>query len=162
MRFWTPMAVLATALLASSAQAQTMYRCGSTFSQTPCGSDAKSVRVSPSDLSSDTVAKQAVLAAQKQPAPSQEVIAANIETCERRIRTAMKDPDAARISEGARGGPSVEYEDGRSYPVVRYFFKVNGKNGYGGYVGDKLYVCVYDLGEKRIVRIRESGAYPSF
>ena len=36
---------VASPFLALSAEAQTMYRCGNTFSQTPCGSDAQKVPV---------------------------------------------------------------------------------------------------------------------
>ena len=72
----------------------------------------------------------------------------------------MKDPEAARITEGSRSGPHLDYANGRTFPSISYFFKVNGKNSYGAYTGEKLYTCSFDMAEKNLLYVREIGPYP--
>lgn len=98
--------------------------------------------------------------AKRLPPPPPDAVSANLQACEQRIRTSMKDPEAARISEGGRSGPTLDYADGRTFPAISYYFKVNGKNSYGAYTGDMLYTCSFDLTEKNLLYAREVGPYP--
>lgn len=116
----------------------------------------------PSKPSKPSVAEKQVEEARHRPPPSDEVIARNIEKCEQKIRGAMKDPDAAKVGDGRRSGPALQYVKGhmKTYAGVSYMFKVNGKNSYGAYTGNKLYSCVLDLDEKEILQVHELGPYP--
>jgi len=147
-------------VLVSAAQSQTLYRCGNTFSQTPCGKDAQTLNVGPKPDAAPSNVSRLVEEAKKRPPPTPDVVAFNIQSCERKIRSSMKDPEAARISQGSRMGPSVGYASERIFPEVSYSFKVNGKNSYGAYTGEKLYTCSFDLAEKDILYIKEIGPYP--
>ncbi len=184
---------LALALLPSTfpALSQQLYRCGNTYSQTPCGGDAKEIKVQVSpacqeehtryseaciqhrmrELDKVTTpavspdGKKAALqveAAKKLPPPHPDVVEENLRKCESKILRSLKDPESAKISEGRRAGPSLDYVKGemRTYAAVAYHFKVNAKNSYGGYTGNKLFSCVMDLEEKTILRVNEIGPYP--
>ena len=136
-------------LPAALAQAQGVYRCGNSFSEQPCGPDAKVLQAPPVKLSS----------IRKLPdtPPADSVIEANKQTCAAAVRAAMKDPDAARVGAARRSGADVDYFNGRAFHVVTYFVNANGKNSYGGYTGDKLHICSFDPGETRLIRTAEIG-----
>jgi hypothetical protein len=183
--------ILALALVfaAMPAMAQQLYRCGNTYSQTPCGADAKEVKVmvppacqdestrytsaclderfkelrSPAAPSkADREAQTKLEAAKRLPPPSEAIVSANLKACEASIRNSMKDPDAAKISEGRRLGPTLDYVKGAmvTRPAVSYSFKVNGKNSYGAYTGAKLWSCMMSLDEKDILDVKELAPYP--
>lgn len=144
--------VLALIALPLLAGAQSVYKCGNTFSQTPCGADAKQIGKEP-----------AIPVSTKLPAdipPPADRIAANIATCEAKTRAAMKDPDAAKIKDISRAGVSLQYRSGRAFPGVSYHMNVNGKNSYGGYVGEHLYSCVFDITETTYLYSQDVGPYP--
>ncbi len=136
-------------LLAVGASAQGVYRCGNTFSEQPCGPDAKQIVAPPmkEKLQADTP-------------PSQAVIAANLATCEKATRTKMKDPDAAQIKLIGRVGPSFMYSKGKRIQGVTYHIAANGKNSYGGYTGEKLYVCGFDTTEQTLIFSEETDRAP--
>ena len=145
------------------ASAQTLYRCGSTYSQTPCSSDATLLRVGPdtASKSADASFSKALADAKLKPPPSPEFVRGRLQECERKIKSLMKDPEAARISDGSRMGPDLQYLKGvGAYNGTSYTFKVNGKNSYGGYTGNKLWTCVYDLTETKFITANEVGGYP--
>lgn len=163
--------------------AQTMYKCGSTYSQTPCANNAQKIEVKPAlevdcsnynhifsdacrgkspanNMNSVTEARNKV---QKQidsmPAivpPSAEAIETNKKRCLARINAMLKDPESARIGEIRRAsGPEPDYETSRGwFPSISYTVGINAKNSYGGYTGSKVWACSFDLKEKEILRAR--------
>lgn len=130
-------------------QAQSIYKCGSTYSQAPCGADAKQIGRAP-DVPP--------VAPPDFPPPA-ERLSANIATCERETRASMKDPAAAQIKDIARSGVSLQYHQGKSFYGVTYMMNVNGKNSYGGYVGERLYSCVFDATEAKYLYSKDLGPY---
>jgi hypothetical protein len=133
------------ATLAGGASAQTLYRCGNTFSQTPCGEGAREVRaagvaqpvVAP-PLAPIDVKRETDLAAQ----------------CLYAIRSipAWKDRESLKISRPERATAGVARDvNGRRIAVVPWYAQVNAKNSYGGYTGDKMANCYFDSTESRIV-----------
>ncbi len=143
--------LLLVALLAlpAAVQAQGIYRCGNTFSQQPCGPDSKQL-----------VAPKQELRLPPDIPPSNDRIAANMSTCEKATRAAMKDPDAARIRRIGRIGPVFQWVAGQRGTGVAYHLGVNGKNSYGGYTGEKLYVCGFDDSETTLVFNQETDRAP--
>lgn len=173
--------------------AQTAYKCGNTYSQTPCGDSSKAISVTPAlkpsadswegmrerwkkeDAEREVAAKEAQKrrsAAEKQQAeadqelerkvsiigrveePSAQVLAKNKEACTALIKTKLKDPYSAQFTDVTRlSSALVGYDSatGRKFPAIAYSTRVNAKNSYGGYVGDKTYVCYFDLKEDGIL-----------
>jgi hypothetical protein len=163
--------------------AATLYKCGSTFSQTPCATDARKIEVKPavgvdcsdyknmfsdacrtkpgSDIPNDVSAARAKV--QKQidampptASPSPGVVDANKKRCLARIMTMLKDPESARVGEVSRApGPAPDYETTRGwFPSIAYTLSINAKNSYGGYTGSKTWLCSFDLAEKELLRVR--------
>lgn len=180
--------ILLASLAVLPAAAQQMYRCGSTYSQTPCGTDAKEVKVQVAPACQDestrytsacidqrikeiretappaAAAKPSkdMVEAQKEidasrllPAPPAEVVNANLRACEASIRASMKDPEAARITEGRRAGAMVYFarQTSRIQAGILYSFIVNGKNSYGAYTGSKRFECYFDMSEKALLQV---------
>ena len=73
----------------------------------------------------------------------------------------MFDPEAARITDGRRLGANIETMESprKKRAVVTYTLKVNGKNRFGAYTGNKLYECITDIGETRILSVAEFGPW---
>jgi hypothetical protein len=130
---------------ASGAAAQTLYRCGNTFSQTPCGDGAREVR--------------AAGVAQPVVAPPLGPIDGVRETdlaarCVHAIRSipSWKDRESLKVSRPERAAAGVARDvNGRRIAVVPWYAQVNAKNSYGGYTGDKMANCYFDSTESRIV-----------
>lgn len=138
----------AVALLAAGpVMAQQMYRCGSTFSQQPCGADAKAVPMQG--------VPQPVVAPPDTPA-SPEVVEAAKAACAARLKTdlAWKDPDSVKIGAVERRKTWHAPIDGKTVPARIYVLRVNAKNSYGGYTGEQPYLCNLDLGEKTVLSIQ--------
>ena len=138
--------------LAAGASAQALYRCGSTFSDQPCGPDTK-VLIAPR-------ARAAKLTAPVDVPPPQAQIDANIATCERQTRTQLKDPETARIKSISRGGVSLVRHQGADLYAPVYHMNVNAKNSHGGYTGEKLYICVYAADERTWLYSQEISTWP--
>ncbi|AVQ83806.1 hypothetical protein [Variovorax sp. PMC12] len=129
----------------AGASAQTLYRCGNTFSQTPCGEGAREVRASgvaqpvvPPPLAPIDKKRETDLAAR----------------CIHAIRTipSWKDRDSLKIAVPERATAGVARDvEGRRIAVVPWYGQVNAKNSYGGYTGDKMANCYFDSTESRIV-----------
>lgn len=130
-------AVLMATLLALplAAGAQSVYKCGNTFSQTPCGSDARQISTAPAPVVP----------------PSAELVATSTATCEARVRAALLDPDAAKISNIRRAGPVDRTVDGVRIAGVAYLVDVNAKNAFGGYTGVKTHMCIFSADESRFL-----------
>jgi hypothetical protein len=163
--------------------AQTLYRCGNTFSQTPCATDAKKIEVKPavgvdcsnhnhmfSDVcrgefrssiansvteAKDKVQKQINAMPPTVALPS-EAIERNKQRCLARITAMLKDPESARLSEVTRARePAPDYETNKGwFPSISYTVNVNAKNSYGGYTGSKVWLCSFDLKEQELLRAR--------
>lgn len=130
-----------------SAWAQTMYRCGSTFSQTPCGEGAREVRAP--GVAQPVVAPPLALI---DAAREGELAAICMDAI--RMLPAWKDRDSLKIARPQRAAAGTARDvNGRRMAVVPWYGHVNGKNSYGGYVGDKLANCYFDSTESRIVDI---------
>jgi len=128
--------------LAALSSAQTMYRCGNTFSQQPCGQDAKEVAIQgvpqPRRLPPMPVDEPA----------SPEVVAAARSMCETAITGQLKDPDSARFEAPIRLGLR-RTPDGI---ILRdYMIYVNAKNSYGGYTGSKRWTCSLNAKETAVL-----------
>lgn len=144
MRFLIPLALAA----ALPAGAQQMYRCGSAFSDHPCGA-GQQVIGAPAPAA---VPSRPVVTAPEIPA-SPEVQAAAKAGCLDRLKkdVQFRDPDSVRVSRVVRMGLLPL---GNEIQRV-YVMRVNAKNAYGGYTGDKDYFCVTDRSDERvIVRVR--------
>lgn len=127
-------------MAAFGVQAQHLYRCGNSFSQVPCGDDAKIIKT-PGVL---------------QP-PATPVVPERVEAmkaaCAEWIRAvpAWKDRDSVKILSVTRGKLSIEQIFGSSTVVVNYYVRVNAKNSYGAYSGEKVAVCYANEHETRII-----------
>lgn len=133
----------------SSVNSQTMYRCGSTFSQTPCGEDAKSHKVFSSGAAESGF---------------QQRVAKIKAECEQWIRRIpqWKDSDSVKLEDGiTRGKHELRKVDGAPQIVVPYYASVNAKNSYGAYAGSRPYVCYANQGETRIIDFYKAGDLPN-
>lgn len=132
---------LAFVLATGTAGAQQFYRCGSTFSQQPCGPDAKVVP------SAGVAQPAAPVTPEKRAA-----IEADCRTWITRV-PAWKDRDSLKIGPISRG--DTQTRDGR---VVRaYYSLVNGKNAMGGYAGERPFVCLADEAAAQVVALVQPG-----
>jgi len=135
----------AALFLCSPAWGQTLYRCGNTFSQTPCGSEAKEVRAA--GVAQPVVAPPLAPLTEARRSALQAV-------CIEAIRSipGWKDRDSLRIAAPERGASGVARDvDGRRIAVVPWYGQVNAKNSFGGYTGDKMANCYFDSSESKIV-----------
>jgi len=137
--------LLATFVVASSASAQ-IYKCGNSFSQMPCGPDAKVIAApahkdSPLPIPPDLPAAPDVVAKAKA-------------SCEQAVRQRMKDPESARIKDVRRGETASWCRHGPE-PVRYYWMTVNAKNSYGGYVGEQSYRCAMDINEQTVLGVAQ-------
>lgn len=124
-----------------SASAQVMYRCGNTFSQQPCGVEAK-------ELPNPGVAQPRKMEAMPPDIPaSAEMIEAARKMCESSIAAQLKDPDSAKFGSPLRG----ELRRTAAGNVLRdYYFSVNARNSFGGYTGVKSWTCSLDPAESSV------------
>ncbi|MBN8751144.1 MAG: hypothetical protein J0I65_27125 [Variovorax sp.] len=161
--------LLSITLALSPAAAQKMYRCGNTFSQTPCDSTGQATDL-PKGANQSRDSFEARLEDLKReqakgeknihklseklppvPAPSAEAVAANEDLCRKSILLQLKDPDSAKFERGFRGnaqnyyGPKSEVVSG-----IAYYQSVNAKNSFGGYTGAQTWVCYFDMNEKAV------------
>lgn len=124
-----------TALLAmpTGAPAQTLYRCGNTYSQVPCAADAASAR-----MSSHTPAVP----------PGREVC-----TTEGLARLGLPDPEGVKIVSVQRAGTEVIQYAGKSLVARRYDMALNPRNAHGAYTGVQHFACYLSEDEQRVLRV---------
>lgn len=72
----------------------------------------------------------------------------------------MKNPVEAKIRIIARIVPVFQWRAGQRGTGVAYHIAVNGKNSYGGYTGEKLYICGFDDAEWVFVFRQETDRAP--
>lgn len=169
---------LAISLTSAIGHAQQVYRCGSTFSQQPCGPDAKLIGKPPVTTAAPRTAPAVFpvpvpvpvssgsdeLAKLRYPVPDvvplDTVVAASKGLCEKGARAALKDPESARVTDVVRTGAGNHYHlaTGRVVTGSQYTLKVNAKNSYGGYTGVKMWSCVLTLDESKLLFVQELGA----
>jgi hypothetical protein len=126
-----------TALLAhiGPACAQKMYKCGSTFSQTPCGPDA-AAKTLPSGAAADSLPglsgyELCVAAAGKFSGP---------------------EPESARIQPlGERKSEVIQYA-GKAMAAHRYDLAIDAKTQYGVYSGVRPYSCWLSEDQRRVLQ----------
>lgn len=134
MRFLIPLALAA----ALPVGAQTMYRCGSSFSDHPCVPGQVPVVTAPAVRPVD-------------PPVSQEVEDAAKAACVARLTRDIqfRDADSVKVLGVQRRG--ILRGDGSTPPTRVYQMSVNAKNAYGGYTGPKEYFCHTDPANERTV-----------
>lgn len=114
--------------------AGTAYRCGNTFSQTPCGENAKE-----QTLNSGSAAN------------SSDFISVCLTAAKELIQ--FKDPESLRVESSSKPVAKViDYADAKlmAYEVT---ININGKNSYGGYSGAEPYICYLSQDKKRVLQI---------
>lgn len=180
---WTCAAI--AALLALTApfaygQTTTMYRCGNTFSQSPCGENSKEIVIktpdpcmdeankyssqcfmrpsTPPTVSSKKQAEEATRKATEyipDEPPSPTALARNKTLCTDGVKAKLRDPESARFSDIRRNPPrNLQLGNGTWLPRVVYELEVNAKNAYGGYSGKRPWQCIFSIGETELI-----GAY---
>lgn len=133
---------LAFLLAAGTAGAQTMYRCGNTFSQEPCGPGATEIKAA-------GVPQPIVDTVKEDPAKTAAMGAACQEYLTR--APAWKDRASVRVSGVQRGRLADATIAGKTTRVRMYGAIVNAKNGFGGYSGERLALCYTDVAETKIL-----------
>jgi hypothetical protein len=129
--------LVAATLGAGAADAQTLYRCGNTYSQTPCAADAASARV-PSSAAPDPASGTA----------GQELCATD-----GLAQLAFPDPESTRIRSVNRAGTEVIQYAGKSVVARRYNLLVNTRNVQGAYTGERVYPCYLSEDERRVLKV---------
>ena len=132
-----PIALTAIALLLPTfAGAQALYRCGNTYSQTPCAANAAPVRAR-----ADSVADSA-------PGPKGGELCAAAAA----KMLHLPDPESVRI-ESVEKAPAevIQYAD-KPTAAHKYIVSINAKNVYGAYEGTRAYACHLSEDERRILK----------
>ena len=117
--------------------AQTMYRCGNQYSQTPCGKDAETKRL-PASAVPDRGAEGDGKTLCMSVAPT---------------RLGLADPDSARFEAVEKSADTVIQHAGQPIAAKTYLMLINPKGPYGAYLGARPYVCHLSQDEQRILKI---------
>ena len=124
--------------------AQAMYRCGSTYSQTPCATDAAPARL-PSGAAPDA-------------APGLSGLAVCVD--EARRRHAGPEPETARIEPlGARTSEVIQAH-GQPMAAVRYGLTIDAKTAYGVFSGARPHTCWLSEDQRRVLRFEPATGTP--
>ena len=124
-------------LVPAPPMAQTLYRCGNTYSQTPCTPDAQPARVSSG-------------AVPDQPAGLQ---GAQLCAAELPRLIGMPDPHGARIESVIKGDSEVIRYAGQPIAARKYHLSINARNAAGAYAGERPYLCYLSEDERRILQV---------
>lgn len=117
--------------------AQTLYRCGNQYSQTPCAGDAKPARV-PTGAAPDA-------------APG--LHGKELCAVEAPKRLGFADADSVQISLVERGKAEViQYAD-RPLAAHQYIVTLRAKNAYGTYGDVQTYRCFVSEDEHRVLKV---------
>jgi hypothetical protein len=133
-----------------SVSSQPMYRCGNSYSQTPCGPDAKKV---------DIVVQRSggQPARQLKDDATEETKARTVELCKAAVIARLKDPESARFSGISRSNSLERPLPALNGPLVKTSGVngfINAKNSMGGYTGDKLFFCSVDFAtESKVIDV---------
>lgn len=118
-------------------QSQQLYRCGNTYSQTPCAPDAASARISAG------AAPQPVAAAAGKEVCASEGVA----------QMGFPDPESTRIRSVTKVGAEVIQYAGKPIVARKYQLAINTKNSAGAYTGDRVYLCYLSEDERRVLKV---------
>lgn len=146
----TSAVILLIIVFSSNASHAQVYKCGNSFSQTPCSNEAKQlsgITSKPSEPNNQHKARTENIKAE----------------CDRWIRSlpGWKDPDSVKHDGIFRGKQEVRNIHGTPLIVVPYYASVNAKNSYGAYAGARPYVCYANQGETRIIDFYKAGDMPN-
>lgn len=134
--FFVSLAVLLGA--AGGTQAQQMYKCGSTYSQTPCAPDAVA-KTMPATAVPDTPPGLAGYDL---------CVAAAIKS------VASPEPETARAQQvGSRKAEAIQYA-GKATVTQRYDLTVDAKTQYGVFSGPRPYACWLSEDQQRVLQFR--------
>jgi hypothetical protein len=132
-RVWLLAAALAWPAMGG---AQTLYRCGNTYSQVPCAPDAASARVSAA--APDTV-----------PGTSGKELCATEGVNQLRF----PDPDSTRIVAITKAGSEAIPYAGKHVAARKYQLVINTRNAVGAYAGEQAYFCYLSEDERRVLKV---------
>lgn len=124
--------------------AHAVYKCGNTYSQTPCATDARKIELQSEQISGNSVA----------PNTSPAQIEQNMKLCERALREVpnWKDRESLKLSPIKRLPKTMVAEiKGQKREVILYTSNINGKNSYGAYQGEKIAACYFDLKDEKFL-----------
>jgi hypothetical protein len=131
---------LAFAVLCASplhAQSQQLYRCGNTFSQTPCAPDAASARMSGGAA----------------PEPVAGTAGKDLCTTAGVAQMNFPDPESTRIRSVTKAGTEVIQYAGKPIVARKYQLAINTKDQVGDYTGDRTYLCYLSEDERRVLKV---------
>jgi hypothetical protein len=126
---------LALCAVTAAAQAQQLYRCGNTYSQTPCAIDAK-----PTRLHQGTAPDKAP--------------GVGFELCEAAARAAVATPEPASarvVPLGQRVSEVIQYA-GQPLSVHRLDLTIDAKTEYGMFSGAIAYSCWLSEDQARVLQ----------
>lgn len=121
-----------------SAQAGTLYRCGNTFSQIPCGDNAQTVQVQGGEAGKNAVPAE---------------LAKHVCVSDLRKWVPFPDPDNLKIESMSRGTPEIIEYAGTKLMARRYELRVNLPNAAPG----RNYSCFVSEDNQRILKVSASG-----
>lgn len=127
--------------ISHSVSSQTMYRCGNSYSQTPCRSDAKKIDIVVQGSGGQP-------ARQLKDDATEETKARTVELCKAAVLARLKDPESARFSGISRSNSLERPVPALNGPLVKTSGVngyINAKNSMGGYTGDKMFFCSVDF-----------------
>ncbi len=120
--------ILLSVAYIGGAHASSYYKCEvngkKVFSDVPCATQAEHHAIKLST-----------------PLGSPVTVSDQVERCSKAIKDRLKDPDSLKV--GDVTGPiatSIVYE-GTAIMAYEFIFSINAKNSYGGYVGNRMWVC---------------------
>ena len=136
------LALILFAVLAGPAGAQTMYRCGNSFSQESCGPGAKVIKT-----------PGAVQSPASKLGP--EASAAIAQQCKQRLGALpdWKDRDSVRFGVASTSVAETRTVRGTPMAVRARIIMVDAKNSYGAYTGDRPAFCYTDDAESKVVDV---------
>ncbi|MEO8153992.1 MAG: hypothetical protein ABI605_13040 [Rhizobacter sp.] len=120
-----------------TAPAQQLYRCGNTYSQTPCAPDA-----APARISAGAAPEQAVGSSGKELCASEGV-----------AQLRFPDPESTRVQSVVKAGAEVIRYADKPIAARKFNLVINTKDGAGAYTGDRSYVCYLSEDERRVLRV---------
>ncbi len=130
------------AIGAPNISAQSVYKCGSSYSQSPCGTSSEKLQI-------QGVQRQAGSGEQSR----------GSRLCSEAVpaRILLKDPASAKIEgvgkpEGTTVKVGLQPIAAKKYPVL-----LNAKNSYGAYAGAKLYYCYLSIDDQRVLQVEAVG-----
>ncbi|HEY4083547.1 MAG TPA: hypothetical protein VGM81_22900 [Burkholderiaceae bacterium] len=124
--------------LAVPACAQQMYKCGSTYSQTPCASDAELKRARP-DAVADKPASVGPIGYELCASSAPHMVGS-------------PEPESARVQRMGEVHTDVINYAGKSVAARRYDLSVDFKTTYGVYSGPRAYSCWISEDERRVLQ----------